>query len=260
MANTDHAIYDAIGGGYATNRAADHRWAQQIHRALGSARSVLNVGAGSGSYEPEHLRVVALEPSRNMITQRPNDSHPVVQGMAEGLPFRDGAFDASLAILTTHHWRDVALGLGELCRVSRRQVIVTWDPDWFAEKFWLIRDYLPQVGELERGLATLSVVSDFFEARGQQANVQPLRVPADCTDGFFGGYWKRPEAYLDAAIRASISGLALLDPAVVARAMRALENDLDNGDWQRKYAELAKLDEADLGYRIITVDGAMMGT
>lgn len=253
MTTADNAIYDAIGSGYAKNRIADRRWAQQIHEALGAARSVLNVGAGSGSYEPDDLRVVALEPSRKMIVQRPMGSAPVVQGVAEDLPFRDGAFDAGLAILTTHHWLDPERGLAELCRVSHRQVVVTWDPDWFATRFWLIRDYLPQVGELERTLPTLDAVTEFCAARSLQLDVQPLLVPADCTDGFFGGYWRRPQAYLDADIRASMSGLALLDEDIVERAMQALRTDLETGAWQRRYSDVVQLMQADLGYRLLQI-------
>lgn len=247
-------IYDEIGSGYSANRMADPRWEQAIHNALGAAQTILNVGAGGGSYEPERLSVVALEPSRNMIRQRQQASPPVVQGVAENQPFRDGAFEAAMAVLTTHHWTDPVRGLDELCRVSRKQVVVTWDPDWFATRFWLIRDYLPEIGELERGLATVNVVTDYFERRGAGCRVEPLLVPADCTDGFFGGYWKRPQAYLDANIRASMSGLALLDAAVVGSAMERLEADLSRGVWQRRYPELAGLSEADLGYRIVVAD------
>ncbi len=245
------AVYDEIGEGYATNRSADSRWERQIHDALGPAQTVLNVGAGSGSYEPPQPHVVALEPSTKMIRQRVVGGHPVVRGEAEHLPFPDQTFDAAMAVLTTHHWSDPVRGLSELCRVSRRRVIVTWDPDWFASRFWLIRDYLPDVGAMERKLATLSLVTEVLSQHGSQVSVRPLTVPADCTDGFFGCYWKRPRAYLDAEIRASISGLALLDQDLVSGVFKKLEADLASGAWQRANAELAERSEADLGYRLV---------
>ena len=240
-------IYDDIGTGYAGNRRTDSRWEQQVHAALGNAAKVVNVGAGSGSYEPQNAEVIAVEPSSTMIQQRPAGAAPVVQAVAEQLPFADDSFDAALAVLTTHHWRDARAGLAELARVAHRQVIVTWDPLWFATKFWLVRDYLPQVHEFEKDLATLDTVT----ATLGSLEVQPMMVPADCTDGFFGAFWKRPRAYLDAQVRASMSGLALLDQSEVDAAMHRLEQDLDSGAWQEQNRELQDQASADLGYRLI---------
>lgn len=236
-------LYDQIGVGYSLKRQPDPRWAAIIHRALGDARTVLNVGAGTGSYEPQHRGVVALEPSRRMIAQRSN-AIPVVQGVAGALPFPDASFDAALAALTVHHWPDAAAGLAEMQRVARRQVVVTWEPERF-EQFWLVQDYLST--EPPEALVAGSQIAN------QLHNVESiaLPVPHDCTDGVFGAYWRRPEAYLDPAVRASISGLALREPDVIQPAMARLEADIRSGAWTRKHADLLDLDEIDLGYCVL---------
>lgn len=171
----------------------------------------------------------------------------MVQATAEGLPFADNTFDVALAILTTHHWSDPDRGLNEMRRVSRRQVVVTWDAEYFAAHFWLVRDYLPQVIENEKDLATLKKVSEVLAPSA----VEPLPVPADCTDGVFGAHWARPAAYLNPDVRAAMSGLALIDQQVVSSAMAQLEADLQDGSWQRRNAKLTAQAEADLGYRIV---------
>lgn len=243
--------YDQIGGGYAARRRSDPRWLARLERALGDWRSLLNVGAGAGSYEPTRGGVVALEPSRVMIGQRPAAAAPVVRGVAEHLPFRDGAFDVALAVLTLHHWSDPAAGLAEMRRVARRQVVLTWDPS-IALQFWLVRDYLPEIGAREAGLATVSTAVRHLEA----ASVEVLPVPADCSDGVLGAYWRRPHVYLDPAARAAISGLALLSDEVVKAAMGRLAADLDSGAWQARHADLARREEIDLGYRLVVATGA----
>lgn len=240
-------IYDTIGVGYTLNRRPDPRWAAGIHRALGEATTILNVGAGAGSYEPHDRNVVALEPSSRMIAQRSNAT-PIVQGVAGALPFPDASFDAALAVLTVHHWPDAPAGLAEMQRVARRQVIVTWEPARF-EQFWLVRDYLSN--EPPEAVFAGSQIAN------QLHNVDtiPLPVPHDCTDGFFGAYWRRPQAYLDPAARASISGLALRPPEAVHAAMSRLEADIRSGAWRRKHAGLLHLDELDLGYRVLVGKG-----
>ncbi len=242
--------YDHIGTDYASVRRPDLRWVARIHQALDGHRTLVNVGAGTGSYEPNFMAVVGLEPSQTMIRQRPSSAAPVVCGMAEQLPFRDGAFDVALAVLTVHHWSDPGAGLAEMRRVSRKQVVVTWDPDVFARQFWLVRDYLPEATGRETQLATLATVL----AQLGPATTKMLPVPDDCTDGFFGAYWKRPQAYLDATVRGAISGLALLDQGVVSAAMEQLKFDLDHGRWQVRYAELMELCEIDLGYRLVVAE------
>jgi SAM-dependent methyltransferase len=240
------ALYDEIGRTYGRYRRPDTRIAGMILEALGGARTILNVGAGSGSYEPQSAGVVALDPSRTMIAQRPPAAAPVVQAVAGALPFRDGAFDASLALLTIHHWPDAAAGLREMQRVSRRQVVLTWDPE-VTGRFWLVDEYVPQVRERE---ADLAAVDAACAALGE-ARIVPVMVPRDCTDGFFGAYWGRPERYLDPDARAAISGLALLPEDVLARAMRQLELDLADGSWAARHADLPGLAELDLGYRLV---------
>jgi SAM-dependent methyltransferase len=167
--------------------------------------------------------------------------------VAEALPFRDRAFDASLAILTTHHWDDPAKGLEEMQRVSDRQVVLTWDQEFTASHFWFLTDYLPEAAKREESLAAAAAVTSAWPG----AEVHPVPVPWDCTDGFFAAYWRRPEAFLVPAVRASISGLALLDQELVDDAIAHLAGDLRSGAWQRKHAALLEQTEQDGGYRLI---------
>lgn len=242
--------YDHIGIGYTSVRKPDARWAARIHQAFDGCRTLVNVGAGAGSYEPGFMSVVGVEPSEIMIRQRCPSAAPVVRGVAEHLPFREGAFDVALAVFTVHHWSDPRKGLAELCRVAQKQVIVTWDPDVFARQFWLVRDYLPEAAARETHLATLATVL----AHLGPSTTEPLLVPDDCMDGFFGAYWKRPYAYLDATSRGAISGLALLDPRVVSDAMERLKFDIDHGRWHTRYSKLMELCEIDLGYRLVVAE------
>ena len=240
--------YDLIGQGYRQQRLPDARIASAIVAALGGARTVLNVGAGAGSYEPVDRRVVAAEPSWEMIRQRPAGSAPAVRAVAESLPFDDATFDAAMALLTVHHWSNLDAGLAELRRVSRRQVVLTWDQAVFA-RFWLVTEYLPEIAEHERTLPSLEAVRD-----GLDATVYPVRVPADCLDGFLGAYWRRPAAYLDPQVRAAMSGIALLDQHAVEHALARLRSDLDSGHWHRRHADLLAADSMDLGYRLLVAD------
>jgi SAM-dependent methyltransferase len=243
--------YERIGGGYSVRRQPEPTWEQAILAALGSARTVVNVGAGAGSYEPLDRPVVAVEPSAVMLAQRPQGSAPAVRAVAERLPLGNASFDAALAVLTLHHWSDPVAGLAELTRVSGRVVVVTWDQRVVAESFWFMRDYLPEVIELEAHYAALELTTYVL---GPTCEVLPLPVPADCRDGFFAAYWRRPEAYLDQQVRAAISALALLPHAVVHRAVNALAADLESGRWSERYADLLAQDELDLGYRLVVAD------
>ena len=246
--------YAVLGVSYAASRQPDPRIAAMIRAALGGARTVVNVGAGAGSYEPQDVRLTAVEPSAVMIGQRPLRAAPAVRAVAEQLPFPDEAFDAALAVLTVHHWRSASAGLAELRRVARAQVVLTWDPE-ITSRFWLLTDYLPQVPAHERGLACLDAVCAGLRAAGPsggaEVSVQPVLVPADCTDGFLGAYWRRPEAYLRPEVRAAISSLALIDQDEVRAAMRRLAADLASGRWQDRHGHLLSHDELDLGYRIV---------
>jgi SAM-dependent methyltransferase len=247
--------YDAIGRGYGARRRADPRIAGAIRLALGDAASVVNVGAGAG-YEPTELAVVAVEPSQAMIAQRPAGAARAVQGAAEALPFPSGAFDAALAVLTIHHWGDRAAGLAELARVARRRVvIVTWDPEG-SDAFWLTREYIPALAELDAAL--FPTAAELTAALGP-VRVTPLRVPHDCVDGFLGAYWRRPEAYLDPGVRGGMSTFARLAPdaaAAVAVGLARLADDLAAGRWEARFGHLREEHEADLGYRIVVAERA----
>lgn len=240
------ARYDTIGRSYIGKRRADPRIERQIWSALGDARTVVNVGAGTGSYEPTDRRVVAVEPSAVMIAQRPAGSAPVVRGVAEALPFADGTFDAALAILTVHHWTDHVAGLAELRRVARRQVLLGFDVQ-FMYRFWGWRDYFASAVAIDDDAPT---VDDVLALMGG-GRVEAVPVPWDCTDGFGAAYWRRPEAYLEPAVRSSISCFARHDPVLVDEGVERLRCDLESGEWHRRYADLLELDEIDLGYRLL---------
>jgi SAM-dependent methyltransferase len=240
------AVYDRIGRTYASTRRADTRIQALIWAALGDAATVVNVGAGTGSYEPPQT-VLAVEPSAAMIAQRPAGSAPAVQATAERIPLPDAACDAALAVLTIHHWSDPARGIREMRRVARRLVVFTWDPD-FADRFWLVRDYLPESVALDR--ARMPAIAEVCAWMGGAA-VSAVPVPHDCEDGFFCAHWRRPEAYLDPIVRAGASNLALLG-AAVDRAVAALRDDLQTGAWHDRNRALLDLDEIDLGYRLLT--------
>ncbi len=240
------AVYDEIGRTYAVTRRADPRIQAAIWAAVGDAATVVNVGAGTGSYEPP-ATILAVEPSATMIAQRPAGSAPAVQATAEHIPLPDGACDVALAVLTLHHSSAPRRGLAEMRRVARRLVVLHWDPD-FADRFWLVHDYLPESVELDRG--RMPAIADVREWMGG-ADVATVPVPHDCADGFFCANWRRPEAYLDPVVRAGASNLALLG-AAVDRAVAALRADLRSGAWLERHGALLELDEIDLGYRLLT--------
>jgi SAM-dependent methyltransferase len=246
-------LYDAIGVGYGHHRRPDPRIAAAITDALGDADSVLNVGAGAGSYEPSEGTVVAVEPSLAMIRQRPAGSAAVVQASAAHLPFADASFAAALAVLTVHHWDDRVLGLAELSRVSRRRVVVlTWDPAFSG--FWLVDDYFPAIWEIDR-----PIFPSIAELEGVLASVEarPLLIPHDCVDGFLGAYWRRPHAYLDPGVRAAMSTFAKIGD--VEPGVARLRRDLDDGTWRRRHGHLLDRQEIDLGYRLVIGNGRPPG-
>jgi SAM-dependent methyltransferase len=240
-------LYDEIGTGYQHRRRPDPRLAAAIARALDRAETVVNVGAGAGSYEPADRPVVAVEPAMTMIRQRPAGSAPAVQASASDLPFRDDSFGGALAILTVHHWPDRARGLDELARVARRRVVVvTWDPDFSG--FWLVDDYFPEIVEIDRRI--FPALDDYRRAFGR-IEVEPLPIPHDCVDGFLGAYWRRPQAYLDAGVRSAISTFAKAQPGALESGLERLRRDLADGAWERRHARLLEETEIDLGYRIV---------
>jgi SAM-dependent methyltransferase len=233
-------------------RQEDPRLAARIRAALGDARSVVNVGAGAGSYEPPELDVTAVEPSAVMRAQRPAGAAPVVDARAEDLPFEDDSFDAAMAILSDHHWEDRVQGLRELRRVARRRVVIfNADPDSVAES-WLVRDYLPAFKRLvTRGYSHEQTLDALGGGR-----VEAVPIPHDCRDGFMHAYWRRPHAYLDPRVRAGISVCGLLDHHEVDEMVAKLAADLDSGEWERRNAALLELEELDLGYRLVVAEVA----
>jgi SAM-dependent methyltransferase len=243
--------YDRIGRSYAQTRRTDPRVKAQVDAALGGATTIVNVGAGTGSYEPDDRSVVAVEPSPTMIRQRPPGRAPVVRAYAEALPFGDATFDAASAIFTVHHWRDTQRGLRELARVSRRQVILSFDA-LVEDSFWLIDDYFPEIARLDnenRGYMSQEIAR-VLDVR----SIDPVLVPADCVDGFMACYWSRPEQYTDPVVQAGISGLARLDPVVRERGTERLRADLASGAWDARHGYLRTRTELDVGYRLIVAE------
>lgn len=238
-------LYDSIGKGYTSARREDPRIRARIHAALGDAQTVVNVGAGTGSYEPADREVVAVEPSETMIAQRPPGSAPVVRAYAEDLPFDDGAFDAAMVVLSDHHWQRHERGLAELRRVARRVVIFTWEPAT-ARETWVVRDHFSCFEELIPNGYRLELTLE----RLGDAREEVVPVPHDCLDGFFHAYC-RPRAYLAPAVRAGISAFALMDPGCVEEGLARLQRDLASGEWERRNAGILGLDELDGGYRLV---------
>ena len=237
-------LYDSIGDRYGEFRRPDARIARALHSALGQASRICNVGAGAGSYEPPDRSVIAVEPSLTMIAQRGPDCAPAVCAPAERLPFLAGSFDAALAILTVHHWPSVEQGLAEMMRIADGKVVLlTWDPS--APGFWLT-DYFPRILEIDREIFPSL---DQLRAWLGPIEVAELPIPHDCSDGFLGAYWRRPECYLDAAVRGAISTFSKLDE--VESGLTALRNDLESGVWEFRYGSLRALGELDLGYRVV---------
>ena len=242
------AYYDSIGRGYAAFRRPDRRIATAIDAALGDARSVVNIGAGTGSYEPSGRTVLAVEPSAVMIRQRPAEAAPCLQGSAEALPLETASVDAAMAVLSIHHWSDPERGLGEMARVARkRAVLLTWVPD--AAPFWLTEDYFPEIAAHDREVfPTSSTLAAMLERTIGAVRMTPVPIPHDCMDGVLGAYWRRPESYLSAEVRSAMSSFARID---AAPGLARLAADLASGRWAERNAHLSALDALDLGYRIV---------
>ena len=242
-------IYETIGQKYRSRRQSDPRIASAIRSALGDIESVVNIGAGSGSYEPDDIPVTAVEPSETMIAQRSSEVL-VVRAQAENLPFDEDEFDAAMAVLSVHHWENPGQGLAEMKRVSMRQVVFAFDQEVHNE-LWLVQDYLPEIAEFEngRGLPFQQIVDEL-----RAVEVITVPIPHDCIDGFQAAYWRRPELYLEEDVQANISTFAQLPPEIVQRGMDRLRADLESGEWYRRHGELLEKTEADFGYRIVVSD------
>jgi len=239
-------LFDMIGATYAATRPTDPRIAAQIWAALGNARTVVNVGAGTGSYEPPDREVTAVEPSAVMRAQRPPGAAPCVPGVAGSLPFPDKSFDAAMSVLTDQHWPDVIAGYREMQRVAHCVVTFHFDTSRLDAAFWLIRDYMPEHTQLSAGRPQLCERASAIGGR-----LEPVPIPSNCCDGNFPSYWDRPEAYLDAQVRHAVSVWHPVGPAVEERVVRDLRADLESGQWVERNQELLHLDEIDIGGRLL---------
>ena len=239
-----NSLYDTIGLNYADLRKPDPRIAQRIDTALGDAKTILNVGAGTGSYEPANGQLTALDPSAEMIAQRAPSNVSVIQASAENIPFDDKTFDASMAVLTIHHWSDQARGVAEMRRVTQGKIVfLTFDPSF--RRFWLA-DYFPALVTLDEN--QMPPIAHYEKWLGS-VEISPVRIPHDCTDGFLASYWRRPAAYLDDRIRAAMSPFWALGDVSVE--LHKLEADLKSGAWEKRYSDLLDLEELDCGYRLV---------
>lgn len=243
--------YDRLGRGYAGVRRPDPRIAAHIEQALGEARTVLNVGAGTGSYEPAEREVTAVEPSGEMIAQRPAGAAPVVQASAEALPFAEDSFDAAMAVLTAHHWADLEAGLAEMLRVGReRIVIVTFDHFGLAD-LWIARDYFPEMLGLKR---RAGATSGELMQRFPGATASPIPVPRDCTDLFFAALWARPEMLLDEEVLRPMWVWQSISEQARRGGRERLVADLESGAWDERYGHLRDEEELDVGLRLVLID------
>jgi SAM-dependent methyltransferase len=224
--------YDSHGQGYARQRRTDPRIAALVHQALGSARTLLNIGAGAGSYEPEDRYVLAIEPSASMRAQRPAHLAPAIHGVAEKLPLDDQSVDASMALVTVHQWPDLQKGLSELRRVTRDHIIVlTFDGD-ALDRYWLV-DYVPELMGVERG--RYPAIDSICKMLGGKTDVQTVPIPIDCVDGFTEAFYARPEQFLDPAVRRAQSAWGFVTQEVQERFVRQLGDDLQSGAWEKRY-------------------------
>jgi SAM-dependent methyltransferase len=248
----NEAAYDRIGLGYTKARRADPRIAARVEAALGDARTVLNVGAGAGSYEPAGLEVTAVEPSEVMIAQRPPGAGPAVQASAEDLPFDDDSFDAAMAMITAHHWPDAPAGMREMMRVARRRVVVlTFDPEPLRD-LWLVTEYFPRALELHA--KAMIPMDEQAGMLGGKVSIETVPVPNGCTDGFFCALWDRPELHLDPEVRRGSSVWHLMAPEETERGLEALRADLESGRWDERHGHLREAPELDVGLRLLVAE------
>jgi SAM-dependent methyltransferase len=240
--------YDARGAGYGKVRRPDPRIAKQIHAALGDARTVLNVGAGAGSYEPPDRHVVAIEPSAVMRAQRPADLSPAIKGFAEDLPLDDDAVDAAMGVWTVHQWSDLAKGLKELRRVARGPVVILAGDGDVLSRWWL-SDYAPElIAAEQRRYPTMQTIA---AGLGGVVEIEVIPIPLDCTDGIIEAFYGRPERLLDEDVRGAQSSWAFAGEGVEARFTSALSVDLRSGDWDARYGAWRKLPTYEGSLRLV---------
>jgi SAM-dependent methyltransferase len=240
------AIYDEIGINYSLKRCTDPEIAKQLYSALEGATRIVNIGAGTGSYEPENRQLVAVEPSAEMISQRNTGSYPVEKAFAEKLPFESGSFSHAMTVLSMHHWENRPLAFSEINRVATEKfVAITWDPE--SEPFWLTRDYFPEIYEMDKRIFPgLEELNDHFD----EVQVNPLKIPGDCKDGLFAAFWKRPEAYLSSRVRQSTSPFSKVNN--LSEGLHRLEEDLASGLWAKNNYTILDSSSLDVGYRVIS--------
>lgn len=231
------ANYGRIGAGYSRYRQPEPQIAALIRRALGDAKTVLNVGAGAGSYEPGDLPVTAVEPSASMRAQRPPHRPAAIDAQAEALPFADASFDAAMATFTVHQWADLAAGLREMRRVTRGPVVVMSCAPDELDRFWL-NDYAPEAIAVEA--VRYPRIDDIARHLGGRVEVVPVPIPLGCSDGFGEAYYGRPEMLLDPGARQACSAWSFVAPEVVERFAAALRRDLDRGEWDRRFGHLRR--------------------
>lgn len=241
-----NALYDDIGISYSVMRCTDPKIAQQLYAELQGATRIVNIGAGTGSYEPDGVELVAVEPSAEMISQRHVNSHRVEQASAEQLPFDDHSFSHAMTVLSMHHWTDRALAFREINRVTTEKfVAISWDPQ--ADPFWLTRDYFPEIHEEDKAIfPDLAELNRYFD----EVEMRPLQIPSDCQDGFLAAFWKRPEAYLSSQVRRSMSPFSKIKD--LSRGLQKLEDDLTSGAWIKNNHAILHASFLDVGYRLIT--------
>ena len=244
------ATYDQIGRGYSSFRSTDPAIASAISSALGAAGTVINVGAGTGSYESCARACIAVEPSFTMIAQRPTGSAPIIQGTAEQLPLSSGSFDAAMALLTVHHWADLDDGLRELKRVASRVVVLTFHAT-VHDAYWLFTEYLP---EATTPLSQRPPSPEDIGKRLGGARIEVVPISSLCRDGFTQAYWRRPEAYLNPEVRQCCSTFAELPESLVEERMARLAADLESGRWESVHSQLLNAASYDGGLRLVVSD------
>jgi SAM-dependent methyltransferase len=240
------AIYDDIGINYSVTRCTDPKIAKQLYSELQGAARIVNIGAGTGSYEPENVELIAVEPSSEMISQRKTGSYRVEKAFAEKLPFENGSFTHAMTVLSMHHWENRPLAFSEINRVATEKfVAITWDPE--SESFWLTRDYFPEIYEMDKCIfPELEELKDHFD----EVQITPLNIPADCKDGLLAAFWKRPEAYLSSKVRQSTSPFSKIRN--LSEGLHKLEDDLASGVWAKNNHAILSSSSIDVGYRVIS--------
>jgi len=241
-----NTLYDNIGISYSVTRCTDPIIAKQLYSELQGATRIVNIGAGTGSYEPENVELVAVEPSAKMIAQRKMGAHRVEQAFAEKLPFENNSFSHAMTVLSMHHWENRKRAFSEINRVATAKfVAITWDPK--SDPFWLTRDYFPEIYEMDQHIfPELEELNEHFD----EVKISPLQIPSDCEDGFLAAFWKRPEAYLSSQVRQSMSPFSQIKN--LSEGLQRLKDDLASGAWAKNNQSILNSSFLDVGYRLIS--------